>query len=162
MADAAEPCIAHDFVSGKSDGADTTQVRPSDWNACHAEPAKVLTIGIGCPSCAVLADSDDYSSIWLNDTERTLTITQVTCKPDTGGPTIQLQRDDGSAANMFASALTCNTTPSGTDGTDGILTSFSGSENVLSPGHWLNLNIATAGGAAKQITVSIRMTVPAP
>ena len=27
--------ITHPFVSGKSDGADATLVRPSDWNAAH-------------------------------------------------------------------------------------------------------------------------------
>lgn len=32
---AATPCIKHDFVSGKADSADTTIIRPSDWNACH-------------------------------------------------------------------------------------------------------------------------------
>ena len=35
MADAATPCVKHAFVSQKADGGDNTQVRPSDWNACH-------------------------------------------------------------------------------------------------------------------------------
>lgn len=28
--------VTHPFVSGKTDGADATLVRPSDWNATHA------------------------------------------------------------------------------------------------------------------------------
>lgn len=160
----AEPCIKHKFVLGKSDGADDAVVQPSDWNDCHVEPPKTLTFTIGCPTCAVLATTDDYPAIWLNDTERTLTITQVTCKSDAGTPTINLQRDDGSAANIFTSAMTCDTTPSGTDGTDGILTSsgFVSGENVLSPGHWLGFLSVTPGGTAKMVTVSIKMTVTAP
>ncbi len=31
----AAPCIKHAFQSAKADSADTTIVRPSDWNACH-------------------------------------------------------------------------------------------------------------------------------
>ena len=27
--------IKHKFVTGKADGADSTQVKPSNWNAAH-------------------------------------------------------------------------------------------------------------------------------
>lgn len=155
----AEPCIAHQFESQKEDGPDTTKVRPSDWNDCHEEPPKVLTFTVGCTNCAVLADADDHASFWFNATERTLTITQVVCKSDAGNPTIQLQRDDGSATSMFTTALTCDATPTGTDGTDGILTSFVSGENVISPAHWLDYLTVTAGGVAKKLTISIKMTV---
>ena len=32
---AATPCIKHTFVSSKTDAADATLIRASDWNACH-------------------------------------------------------------------------------------------------------------------------------
>lgn len=162
---AAEPCITHkDTSTGAAGGGGA--IGSTEWNACHSEPVKTLTFTIGCPTCAVLATTDDYPAIWLNDTERTLTITQVTCKSDAGTPTINLQRDDGSAANIFTTAMTCDITPTGTDGTDGILTSagsqFVSGENILSPGHWLGFLSVTPGGVAKMVTVSIKMTVPAP
>lgn len=160
----AEPCLTHKFVSKQAEGADASQIRVSDWNACHSEPPKQLMWGIGCTktACAVLEDADDFPQFWYNDTERTMTITSVLCRSNAGNPTIQLQRDDGSATNMFTTALTCDPTPTGTDGTDGILTSFVSGENVLSPGHWLTFLVVTAGGTAKAVDLSIKMTVPAP
>lgn len=43
--DAAAPCIKHAFTSAKSDPADTTLIKPSDWNACHT--IEDLAIGEG-------------------------------------------------------------------------------------------------------------------
>jgi hypothetical protein len=40
-AQAVDPCITHEFVSGKSDGADPLQIQPSNWNDCHVEPGGV-------------------------------------------------------------------------------------------------------------------------
>lgn len=164
FANGAEPCIKHDFISQKTQGSDPTVIGPNEWNACHGEPPKQLMWGIGCTktACAVLEDADDFPQFWYNDTERTMTITSVLCRSNTGNPTIQLQRDDGSPTNMFTTALTCDPTPTGTDGTDGILTSFISGENVLSPGHWLTFLVVTAGGTAKAVDLSIKMTVPAP
>ena len=161
---AAEPCIKHKFQSAVTDAGDASMVGPSEWNECHSEPPATISFTVGCTaaSCGVLADDDDYNSFWLNDTERTYTITKVTCKSDAGGPTMQLQRDDGSATNMFTTAITCDPTPTGTDGTDGILTSFISGENVISPAHYLNYLTATAGGVAKSVAITIKMTPPAP
>ena len=36
--------IKHTFTSAKSDGADTTLVRPSDWNADHIENEKLVRV----------------------------------------------------------------------------------------------------------------------
>ena len=104
----------------------------------------------------VLEDTDDVNDIFINTLGVSLTITKVTCKPDqAASPTIMLQKDDGAAANMFSASMTCNTTPSGTDGTDGILTSFVAGENVLAAGDSIKLLTTTAGGVATYYTVYI-------
>jgi hypothetical protein len=157
---AAEPCIKHTFQSAKAQGSDPTLIGPNEWNACHSEPPKIIQWGIGCTkaACAVLEDGDDYPKFLFNYSERTWTITKVLCRSDAGGPMIQLQRDDGSPVNMFSSNMTCNSTPSGTDGTDGILTSFVSGENVISPEHYLSFVMVSAGGTAKAIDITIQFT----
>ena len=53
----------------------------------------------------------DVPSIWMNKA-RAITITQICCEADetyTSG--IQLQRDDGTPADIMTADLTCNTTP---------------------------------------------------
>lgn len=158
---AAEPCITHEFVSGAADDEDTTKLRPSDWNACHVEPPKSIMFGFGCTktACPVLEDADDYPSHIYNHSERTWTITEVLCRSNAGSPTIQFQRDDGSPVDMFTTALTCSTAPTGTDGTTGILTSFVSGENIISPTHWIDFLMVAAGGTAKQISISVKYTV---
>lgn len=161
VAHGAEPCITHEFVSELTPGGDPDLVSKTAWNACHVEPPKSIMFSFGCTktACPVLEDEDDYPSIVYNHSERTWTITEVLCKSNAGNPTIQLQRDDGSPTNMFSSALTCDPTPSGTDGSDGILTSFVSGENVISPTHWIDFLIVAAGGTAKQVSISIKYTV---
>lgn len=41
--------VKHAFTSAKSDGADATLVRPSDWNAGHVTPyaASTFTVSTG-------------------------------------------------------------------------------------------------------------------
>jgi hypothetical protein len=56
---------------------------------------------------------------------------------------------------MFSSALTCDPTPSGTSGSDGILTSFVSGENVLSAGDRLDYQTVSAGSTAKRVAVSV-------
>jgi len=66
--------IKHEFVSTKEDGADTSLVRPSDWNAVHvgtSEPDKVATVA---------ASGADYTNVFdaisgvhpVSDTNRAL------------------------------------------------------------------------------------------
>jgi hypothetical protein len=112
----------------------------------------------GTGTSYVLQDTDDEASIWRNE-ESARTITKVVCESDAGSPTMQLQRDDGSPANMFASALTCDATPSGTDGSDGILTSFSGTENAIAATNRIDHLTVTAGGTATWVAVTISGTI---
>src|SRR6185437_15014069 len=105
---------------------------------------QVLNFRIGSDHGPVLLDSDDESAIFSCE-YATCTITKVTCKADAGNQTVQLQKDDSSPVNMFASNLTCSPTPSGSDGTAGILTSCAGGENVLVSGNWLNYQTIASG-----------------
>lgn len=122
------------------------------------DDVKQFVFVMGADNGAVLVDGDDQADIFPNRTGKTLTITEVYCKCDAGAPTIQLQKNDGSATNMFSSALTCNSTPSGTDGTDGILTSFVSGENVIASTNIVDLLTVSAGGTAKRYTLVVSYT----
>lgn len=106
----------------------------------------------GTGGSSVLQDADDELAIWANQMGSGLTITAVTCKSDTGTPTIQLQRDDGSPTNMLSANLTCGTTPGST-------TAFVSGENAISNGHYVDFLVASAGGAAHWVAVTITYTV---
>jgi hypothetical protein len=96
-----------------------------------------------------LADTDDRAKIYPN-LGGTKTITQVKCWTDTGTSTINLQRDDGSAANILASNLVCSTAGAST-------TSFSGSENIVAVDQNIDFVLVTAAtsGTPTKITVAI-------
>lgn len=106
----------------------------------------------GTGASSVLQDTDDELSIFNNQLGSGITITEVVCESDTGTPSIQLQRDDGSAADILGSALSCATTPAST-------TTFSGTENQIADGHRLDFLVATAGGAAHWVAVTVVYTV---
>ena len=69
--------IKHAFVSGKADGADTTLVRPVDWNANHTENEKVVRVATDVSnstvtfaditglSFAIAASADYIFEAWL-------------------------------------------------------------------------------------------------
>jgi len=105
----------------------------------------------GCDSCDVLTDGDDQRAIYVN-LLGAMTINSVTCFADAGTPNINLQRDDGSAANILASDLACSTSGATT-------AIFSGGENVLNLNDKLDFVMAAAGGAAKRVTVTILATL---
>lgn len=148
---AAEPCITHQFVSEKSDSADTTLIRPSDWNSCHSEPPKLVMFGFGCTktACAVLEDADDYVNIIYNYSERTWTISEVICRSNAGTPSINLLRDDGTPTAILSSNLSCSTSGATSS-------SFTSGENVIAPGHWIGFSTISAGGTAKRVDVGIK------
>ena len=54
--------ITHAFVNPKSDGGDTTIVRPSDWNAAHAVDTLTLVGGTVTVSTPVI----DAAQTWNN------------------------------------------------------------------------------------------------
>jgi len=123
--------------------------------AFMAANAAALTRGItylaGCDTCSVLADTDDQKTIYLN-VVGAMTINSVTCYSDAGSPIINIQRDDGSPANILSSNLTC-TTGGATS------TSFVGGETVLNLNDKLDFTMVTAGGTAKRVTLAIKYTL---
>jgi len=111
-----------------------------------------FTFVLGADNGAVLVDGDDQKQIWWNNLGSTATITTVGCICDGGTPTVNIQRDDGSAANILASDLTCSTTGATT-------TSFVSGETVISDGHKVDFLSQTAGGVAKRLTLTVTYTV---
>jgi hypothetical protein len=120
--------------------------------ATLAMSAAALTRGItylgGCDTCSVLGDTDDQKTIYLN-VVGPMTVQSVTCFSDAGTPTINIQRDDGSPANVLSSDLACSTSGATT-------TSFSGAESLLGSNEKLDFVMVNAGGVAKRVTVSIK------
>ncbi len=108
-----------------------------------------ITFVIGADNGAVLTDADDQPTIWRNAVAP-MTITEVWCETDQGTSTINLQRDDGSAANILSSNLVCTT--SGATGT------IAGAEDNLALGDKIDFVLITAAtsGTPKRITVSIK------
>lgn len=117
-----------------------------------APGAETFEIVFGIDRDGALLDTDDRAKIYPN-LGGTKTITQVKCwtDPVTGGTsTINLQRDDGSAANILSSNLVCSTAGAST-------TTFSGTENVISTGHNIDFVMVTAAtsGTPTKVTVAI-------
>jgi len=111
-----------------------------------------FTFMLGADNGAVLVDGDDQKQIWWNNLGSTATITKVGCICDGGTPSVNLQRDDGSAANILAGDLTCTTTGATT-------TSFSGSEATITDGYKVDFVMVAAGGTAKRLTLTGTYTV---
>jgi hypothetical protein len=105
----------------------------------------------GCDTCGVLTDADDQRTIYVN-LVGAMTINSVTCFSDAGTPTINLQRDDGTPANVLTSNLTCSTSGATS-------TSISGPEGVLNLNDKLDFVMVTAGGVAKRVTVVTKATL---
>jgi hypothetical protein len=110
-----------------------------------------ITYLAGCDTCGVLADTDDQKTIYFN-VVGPMTIESVTCFSDAGTPSINIRRDDGAPADILSSDLACSTSGATT-------TSFSGSEALLNLNDKVDFVVASAGGTAKRITVSIKATV---
>lgn len=109
---------------------------------------RVMTFMLGADNGATLVDGDDQPTIFWNRTGLDATILEVGCESDAGTPSINLQIDDGSAANVLSSNLTC-TTSGATSST------FVGGEDAVLDSEKLDFVMVAAGGAAKRVTVSI-------
>jgi hypothetical protein len=141
----------------------TTQVANLNASMLGGQPASsyllatpaALTRGItylaGCDTCSVLTDADDQKTIFLN-VVGSMVVAEVTCFSDAGNPMINIQRDDGTPANILSSNLSCSTGGTST-------TTFVGGESTLNLNDKLDFVMATAGGVAKRVTVAIKATV---
>jgi hypothetical protein len=106
---------------------------------------------LGADNGVALVDGDDQPTIYYNSLGGGITITGVWCESDGGTPSINLQRDDGSPANILSSNLSCST--SGASG------SIDTNEDNVASTEKIDFVMATAGGTAKRVTVVITFTV---
>lgn len=122
-------------------------------NTSGSNSTRQITFILGADNAtSVLADTDDQPTIWWNRLGGGVTITEVGCESDAGTPTMQLQKDDGSPANILSSSLTCTTSGATT-------TTFASTQNAIASGNKIDFLMATAGGTAKRITVTIKYTI---
>jgi hypothetical protein len=105
----------------------------------------------GCDTCDVLTDADDQPTFFIN-VVGAMTVNSVTCFSDAGTPTINIQRDDGTPANLLSANLACSTSGVTT-------TTFTGGEDALGVNDKLDFVLVTAGGVAKRVLVAIKATV---
>ncbi|MGH9579771.1 MAG: hypothetical protein ACRD2R_02155, partial [Terriglobales bacterium] len=127
-------------------GSGLTGIPPTALNT--AARTRGINFIAGCDTCAALADTDDQNTIYQN-VIGAMTITQVTCFSNAGTPTINLQRDDSSPANILSANLACSTAGAST-------TSFVGGESILNLNDKLDFVLATVNGGVSRITVVIK------
>lgn len=112
---------------------------------------------------SALVDTLDIAGIVI-DGVSALTITEVCCQVDsiTGAPTMNLQRADGSPANILTANLACATavTPIAAPTTNGCTQTFVSGENAIALDQQVSFVMVTAGGTATRMNVFILYTVP--
>jgi hypothetical protein len=113
---------------------------------------KSITYIAGCNNCDDLVDGDDQPTFWRNNIAA-MTLVEAWCEVDSGTSTINLQRDDGSAADMLSANLVCTT--SGATGT------IDTNEDNVAVGDKLDFVLveAATSGTPKRITVSLKFTL---
>jgi hypothetical protein len=138
---------------GAVDLADSDAITGTLPDANIAAKHKTREFGfiIGADNGSALGDGDDQATVFRNSLGNGITITEVWCESDAGTPSINLQRDDGSPANILSSNLSCTT--SGATGT------IDGNEDNLAAGERVDFVMATAGGTAKRVSVFVKYTV---
>jgi len=150
---------------GDSAGAATAlaanTVETADIQANAVTVAKVATVlatrqiifilGADNTSAPVLVDADDQASIYVNRLGQGITITEVWCESDAGTPSINLQRDDGTPANILSANLSCST--SGATGT------IDAAEDNVANTERIDFVMVAAGGTARRITLAIKFTI---
>lgn len=113
---------------------------------------RLATFLLGKDNGPLLVDADDQASIFVNRLGSGVTITEVHCESDSGTPSINVQRDDGTPANILLSNLLCSSSGAAT-------TAFNGSEASIVNGNSIDFVMVAAGGVAKRLTVTIRYTL---
>ena len=94
--------------------------------------------------------TDDIDSIWR--APAAVTLTNVWCESPTGTATIDLQRDDGSAADIHTAALTCASTPVDACAS-GCTTTLVDAEDNLADGDRIDLEVTGVAGNPTTLNV---------
>jgi hypothetical protein len=112
-----------------------------------------ITFVIGADSGSALTDADDQIDVYENQLAA-FHVTSVKCRTDTGTSTINLQRNDGTPANILSSNLVCTTSGATS-------TSFTSGEDAIAVGNMIDFIMvqAATSGTPKRITVTITATV---
>jgi hypothetical protein len=115
---------------------------------------KLTQFMIGADDGSALVDTNDQPSIFYNHWGQGITISEVWCETDTGTSTINIQRDDGSPANILSSNLVCSTTGASAS-------TFSGTEHQIASTQRIDLVMVTAAtsGTPHRVMVSIKYTL---
>jgi len=149
--DTSPAIITPSFTTGFTIGGVATSgqiVRGNGTNFVAVDDIRSLTYIQGADNATSVA-ADDQLTFWRNNLGRTYRITEVWCESDAGTPTVNLQRDDGSPANVLSSDLTCTT--GGATGT------IAAAEQDVASGDKLDFLSVTPGGTAKRTTVNIKL-----
>lgn len=112
---------------------------------------RTATFLLGAENGSALGDGDDQPSFWINRLGSGVTITEVHCECDAGTPTVNIQRDDGTPADVLSSNLTCST--SGATGT------IDTNEDNVADTQKLDFSMRTAGGVAKRVLLTVKYTL---
>ncbi len=129
-----------------ADGSSLTSANP-----VIAARIRAITYLAGCDSCSSLQATDDQKMIYVN-VVGAMTINDIKCYSDAGGPTINLHRN-GTTNNILNTNLTCSTT-GGVPGP-----TIVPAESVLSLNDTLDFEMVTVDNMAKRLTVVIKTIV---
>jgi hypothetical protein len=123
----------------------------SALNSGSAARIRGINYLAGCETCGILLDTDDQPLIYINIVGA-MTINSVTCFSDAGTPTINIQRDSGTLANVLGTDLACSSAGATS-------TNIVPGQSVLNLNDKLDFVMVSAGGTAKRVTIAIKATV---
>lgn len=98
-----------------------------------------------------IPDTLDVPSI-IQNRSRAVTITEVICEINAGSASINLQRDDGTPANILSSNLACTTGGATT-------TTFVAGETAIASGHNIDHVMVSVGASLRRVNVTIKYTI---
>lgn len=110
----------------------------------------------GSGALGVLQDTDDQPAVWYNSLGQTATITAVSCRTDSATASrIQLQRDDGTPANILTdnagAGLDCSSARAAG--------ALDAAETAVANTNALDFVMVTAGGVGKWVSVTVTYTI---
>jgi len=101
----------------------------------------------------------DIDTIYMN-LAKAITVTRVKCETDVGTATINLQRDDGSAANMLSSNLVCDTNPGQDSCASGCdVDTIADAEDNLAIDDNIDFVLVSIATAPKRVSLCVEYTI---
>lgn len=135
----------------ETDGAGNLSVAAA---ACNAAGTDTRQINFLISRDTALLDTDDFANFFANEMDATITITQIKAWTDTGTSTINIQRDDGTPANICTANLVASTA--------GVTCTLVAAEDELLDTESLDFVMVTAAttGTPTKITLVITISIP--